>query len=126
MSVVSVQGHDLYYEEHGHGPETVVFAHGLLWSGRMFEASGGVLGIAEGWHRGPTATPVKDPNLLGPIVAELVAKARKNAGMNGLDIGFLVGVAGVCASFGAWRFFAAPPVPVDDSSLGESLRYASP
>jgi NAD(P)-dependent dehydrogenase (short-subunit alcohol dehydrogenase family) len=55
-------------------------------SGRMFEASGNVLGIAEGWHRGPTATPVKDPNLIGPIVAELVAKARKNAGMDGQDL----------------------------------------
>ena len=55
-------------------------------SGRMFEASGGVLAIAEGWHRGPTHAPVQDPNLLGPIVAEMVAKARKNAGMNGQDL----------------------------------------
>ena len=55
-------------------------------SGRMFEASGGVLAIAEGWHRGPSATPVQDPNLLGPIVAEMMSKARKNAGMNGMDL----------------------------------------
>jgi NAD(P)-dependent dehydrogenase (short-subunit alcohol dehydrogenase family) len=55
-------------------------------SGRMFEASGGVLAIAEGWHRGPTVSPVKDPTLLGPIVAEMVAKARKNAGMDGQDL----------------------------------------
>ena len=55
-------------------------------SGRMFEASGGVLAIAEGWHRGPTAEPVQDPNLMGPIVAEMMAKARKNAGMNGMDL----------------------------------------
>jgi NAD(P)-dependent dehydrogenase (short-subunit alcohol dehydrogenase family) len=55
-------------------------------TGRMFEASGSVLGIAEGWHRGPTATPVEDPHLIGPIVAELVAKARKNAGMDGQDL----------------------------------------
>jgi NAD(P)-dependent dehydrogenase (short-subunit alcohol dehydrogenase family) len=55
-------------------------------SGRMFEASGGVLAIAEGWHRGPTAEPVQDPNLIGPLVAEMVAKARKNAGMNGMDL----------------------------------------
>ncbi|HZZ36253.1 MAG TPA: SDR family oxidoreductase, partial [Caulobacteraceae bacterium] len=26
-------------------------------SGRVFEASGGVLAVAEGWHRGPTITP---------------------------------------------------------------------
>ncbi|HEY5072217.1 MAG TPA: SDR family oxidoreductase [Caulobacteraceae bacterium] len=55
-------------------------------SGRVFEASGGVLGIAEGWHRGPTIQPIEDPNLLGPAVAELMAKARKNAGMNGQDL----------------------------------------
>jgi NAD(P)-dependent dehydrogenase (short-subunit alcohol dehydrogenase family) len=55
-------------------------------SGRMFEASGGVLAIAEGWHRGPTHDPVEDPNLLGPIVADLMANARRNAGMDGQDL----------------------------------------
>jgi len=55
-------------------------------SGRMFEASGGVLAIAEGWHRGPTHAPVEDPKSLGPIVKDMVAKARKNAGMNGMDL----------------------------------------
>ena len=55
-------------------------------SGRMFEASGSVLAIAEGWHRGPTAEPVDDPKTLGPIVADLVARARLNAGMNGQDL----------------------------------------
>ena len=52
----------------------------------MFEASGGVLAIAEGWHRGPTHAPVDDPKVLGPIVKDMVAKARKNAGMNGMDL----------------------------------------
>lgn len=55
-------------------------------SGRMFEASGNVLAIAEGWHRGPRATPTQDPHKIGPIALELVAKARKNAGMNGEDL----------------------------------------
>ncbi len=55
-------------------------------SGRVFEASGGSLAIAEGWHRGPTVPPVSDPKLLGPIVADLVARARLNAGMNGQDL----------------------------------------
>ncbi len=36
MPAVTVNGAELYYEEHGNGPETVVLAHGLLWSGRMF------------------------------------------------------------------------------------------
>jgi NAD(P)-dependent dehydrogenase (short-subunit alcohol dehydrogenase family) len=55
-------------------------------SGRMFEASGAILAIAEGWHRGPTVDPVGDPTLLGPIVRDMVAAARKNAGMDGKDL----------------------------------------
>ncbi len=55
-------------------------------SGRMFEASGEMLAIAEGWHRGPTVSAVGDPSVLGPIVADLVARARKNAGMDGKEL----------------------------------------
>ncbi len=55
-------------------------------TGRVFEASGTVLGIAEGWHRGPVAKPVEDPAALGPIVKDLVQRARKNAGMDGADL----------------------------------------
>jgi pimeloyl-ACP methyl ester carboxylesterase len=38
MPNVTVNGATLWYEEQGSGPETIVFAHGLLWSGRMFDA----------------------------------------------------------------------------------------
>jgi len=55
-------------------------------TGRVFEASGRLLAVAEGWHRGPGAEPVDDPTQLGPIVAELVARARKNSGMDGRDL----------------------------------------
>jgi NAD(P)-dependent dehydrogenase (short-subunit alcohol dehydrogenase family) len=54
-------------------------------TGRVFEAAGNVLAIAEGWHRGPSSAPLEDPTQLGPVVADLVAKARKNAGMDGQD-----------------------------------------
>ena len=54
-------------------------------TGRVFEASGNFLAVAEGWHRGPSAPPVDDPTLLGPIVADLLSKARGNAGMDGRD-----------------------------------------
>jgi hypothetical protein len=54
-------------------------------TGRVFEASGQGLAIAEGWHRGPEHPPVEDPTALGPVVADLVAKARLNAGMDGKD-----------------------------------------
>ena len=54
-------------------------------TGRVFEASGRVLAIAEGWHRGPRVEPVDDPTQMGPVVADLLAKARPNAGMDGED-----------------------------------------
>jgi 3-oxoadipate enol-lactonase len=38
MPIIRVNGAALYYEEHGAGPETIVLAHGLLWSCRMFDA----------------------------------------------------------------------------------------
>jgi 3-oxoadipate enol-lactonase len=38
MPTIRVNEAALYYEEHGTGPETIVFAHGLLWSCRMFDA----------------------------------------------------------------------------------------
>jgi NAD(P)-dependent dehydrogenase (short-subunit alcohol dehydrogenase family) len=55
-------------------------------TGRVFEASGRVFAIAEGWHRGPGVQPVDDPTQLGPIVADLVKRARRNADMNGQDL----------------------------------------
>jgi NAD(P)-dependent dehydrogenase (short-subunit alcohol dehydrogenase family) len=55
-------------------------------TGRVFEASGEVLAVAEGWHRGPTAHAVSDPSEIGPVVEELLRAARKNAGMNGRDL----------------------------------------
>ena len=54
-------------------------------TGRVFEASGRVLAVAEGWHRGPVHEPVDDPTRLGPVVEELLAGARRNAGMDGRD-----------------------------------------
>lgn len=55
-------------------------------TGRVFEASGRVFGIAEGWHRGPTVEPLDDPTKMGAVVKDLVAQARKNAGMDGRDL----------------------------------------
>jgi NAD(P)-dependent dehydrogenase (short-subunit alcohol dehydrogenase family) len=52
-------------------------------TGRVFEASGQVLAVAEGWHRGPTATPTLDPEAIGPVAAGLAASARANADANG-------------------------------------------
>jgi NAD(P)-dependent dehydrogenase (short-subunit alcohol dehydrogenase family) len=54
-------------------------------TGRVFEASGRVLAVAEGWHRGPKAEPVDDPTKIGPVLLDLVGQARPNADMNGRD-----------------------------------------
>jgi NAD(P)-dependent dehydrogenase (short-subunit alcohol dehydrogenase family) len=54
-------------------------------TGRVFEASGRMLAVAEGWHRGPSAGPVDDPTKLGPVVADLLSRARPPADMNGQD-----------------------------------------
>jgi 3-oxoadipate enol-lactonase len=37
MPHIHVNCANLYYEKQGRGPEAIVFAHGLLWSGRMFD-----------------------------------------------------------------------------------------
>jgi NAD(P)-dependent dehydrogenase (short-subunit alcohol dehydrogenase family) len=54
-------------------------------TGRVFESSGRMFGIAESWHRGPTADPVDDPTKLDAIARGLLAKARPNADMSGQD-----------------------------------------
>jgi NAD(P)-dependent dehydrogenase (short-subunit alcohol dehydrogenase family) len=52
-------------------------------TGRVFEASGHVLAVAEGWVRGPAIDPVEDAGTLGPIIDELLRRARPNSGMDG-------------------------------------------
>ncbi|MFP5255050.1 MAG: SDR family oxidoreductase [Acidimicrobiia bacterium] len=55
-------------------------------TGRVFDVSGRMLSVSEGWHRGPTIEhPTDDPVELGPQVADLVAQARPNANMQGYD-----------------------------------------
>lgn len=52
-------------------------------TGRVFEASGHVLAVAEGWMRGPSVAPVEDPEALGAIIDGLLEQARANSGMDG-------------------------------------------
>jgi NAD(P)-dependent dehydrogenase (short-subunit alcohol dehydrogenase family) len=55
-------------------------------TGRVFQAGNGILAVCEGWHRGPTVDQIEDPTQLGPVVEDIVGRARLNAGMNGLDL----------------------------------------
>jgi NAD(P)-dependent dehydrogenase (short-subunit alcohol dehydrogenase family) len=45
-------------------------------TGQVIEASGLVLAVAEGWHRGPSTDPVETPEEVGPLVRELLTDAR--------------------------------------------------
>jgi NAD(P)-dependent dehydrogenase (short-subunit alcohol dehydrogenase family) len=55
-------------------------------TGRVFEASSGILGIAEGWRRGPYIKPGAEPFHpadLGPLVDDLLAQAATPTPMLG-------------------------------------------
>jgi NAD(P)-dependent dehydrogenase (short-subunit alcohol dehydrogenase family) len=52
-------------------------------TGRVIEASGQVLAVAEGWVRGPSHDPIDDPTKIGDVIKDLVGKARRPSGMNG-------------------------------------------
>ena len=55
-------------------------------TGRVFDVSGRMLSVSEGWHRGPSVEdPDDDPEVLGHAVLDLVAQARPNVGMSGYD-----------------------------------------
>ena len=55
-------------------------------TGRVFDVTGRMISVSEGWHRGPSLeNPPDDVAELGPQVSELVAQARANANMQGYD-----------------------------------------
>ena len=47
-------------------------------TGQVFEVEGGIIRVAEGWAHGPQVDKGAkwDPAELGPVVADLLAKAR--------------------------------------------------
>ena len=55
-------------------------------TGRVFQAGNGQFAVAEGWHKGPMAEQVMDPYEAGKVLTELARKARRNAGMDGMDL----------------------------------------
>ena len=55
-------------------------------TGRVFEASGRMLAVAEGWHRGPSGAAVDDPEAVDDVVRGLLGRTRPPAGMNGEDL----------------------------------------
>lgn len=55
-------------------------------TGRVFEAGSGMLAVAEGYHQGPCVPPIEDPTQLGPIMQDLLDRARPLADINGQDV----------------------------------------
>jgi NAD(P)-dependent dehydrogenase (short-subunit alcohol dehydrogenase family) len=55
-------------------------------TGRVFESSGQVLAVAEGWHRGPSAPAVDDPEDVDEVMRKLLGQTRAPAGMDGKDL----------------------------------------
>jgi len=62
--ILNINGANIYYEETGSGPETIVFSHGLLMSGEMFRAQ--VDALKENYrcicydHRGQARSGIAD------------------------------------------------------------------
>ena len=54
-------------------------------TGRVFNVRGGHIGVAEGWHAGPSTSVERrwDTGELGEIVSTLVTDAQPNADMRG-------------------------------------------
>ena len=54
-------------------------------TGQVIESSGHILGIAEGWRRGPHVdNPPTDPSDVGPVVRDLLSKATPRTKMSDL------------------------------------------
>src|SRR5258706_2488998 len=100
MPPVMVNGVELYYEESGAG-DPVVFSHGLLWSGRMYDAQ--VAQLKSRWrcitydHRGQGQSPPSprpyDMDDLAVDAAQLIEKlGAKPCHFVGLSMGGFVGL----------------------------------
>jgi hypothetical protein len=46
----------------------------------------GRIAVCEGWRRGAEVKQVADPRQAGTLVREMMARVRKNSGMDGLEL----------------------------------------
>ena len=80
MPYISLPSLNLFYEEMGSGPETLVFSHGLLWSHRMFEAQIAELSktyrVIAYDHRGQGKSEVKGPYDMDTVAEDAAALIR--------------------------------------------------
>jgi NAD(P)-dependent dehydrogenase (short-subunit alcohol dehydrogenase family) len=55
-------------------------------TGRVVQAGFGRLAVCEGWRRGAEVGQVEDPASAGRLLREMIARVRKNSGMDGLEL----------------------------------------
>ncbi|HEX5276565.1 MAG TPA: alpha/beta fold hydrolase [Fluviicoccus sp.] len=101
MPLMRLNGVDLNVEITGNGPETIVFGHGLLWSGRMFEAQIAVLAnryrcITIDWRGQGKSSAPPDGYDMDTLTEDALALIREVAGgpvhYVGLSMGGFVGM----------------------------------
>ena len=101
MPSIKVNNCNLHYEIHGSGTETIVFSHGLLWSGKMFHKQVAHLKdrfkIVTYDHRGQGQSEVTengyDMDTLYEDAAELVEKLElEKVHFAGLSMGGFIGM----------------------------------
>lgn len=100
MPILDINGASLHVQEHGAGDETIVFSHGLLWSGEMFAPQ--VERLSEGYRcvtfdfrsqgRSPLAASGHDLDTLAADAAAVIERAGAPCHFVGLSMGGFVGL----------------------------------
>jgi NAD(P)-dependent dehydrogenase (short-subunit alcohol dehydrogenase family) len=55
-------------------------------TGRVIQAGFGRIAVCEGWRRGAEVGQVEDPASAGALLRDMIARVRKNSGMDGLEL----------------------------------------
>ena len=55
-------------------------------TGRVVQAGFGRIAVCEGWRRGTEVGQVEDPATAGALLRDMIARVRKNSGMDGLEL----------------------------------------
>src|SRR5215510_6707473 len=55
-------------------------------TGRVVQAGFGRIAVCEGWRRGAEVGQVEDPSTAGASLRDMIARVRKNSGMDGLEL----------------------------------------
>jgi NAD(P)-dependent dehydrogenase (short-subunit alcohol dehydrogenase family) len=55
-------------------------------TGRVIQAGFGRIAVCEGWRRGAEVPQVEDPATAGELMREMIARVRKNSGMDGMEL----------------------------------------